>query len=242
MAAQERPAADRACRAVLRGSTRFDDRYYSPRRALAPLKQWTGDADPSEPVPIGDCDGFRLKDRTPVRIRRVLPSDRTAVLDFLRHLSRDSLELRFFSPVQKEVVIAEILREVGAGDRVSLVMETLDFRPSRIVTHGESIRSRADATTAEVAFLIADDHQRRGAGTLLLWQLARRARDAGIRSFEAVALSENPAMLGMFVASGLPCTIAWNSGEARVTLDVSQAPTSTVTPFETSGGGVTLAI
>ena len=52
--------------------------------------------------------------------------------------------------------------------------------------------------------LVADYHQRRGVGTLLLEHLAAVARQAGIRSFVADTLAENGLMQQVFTDAGFP--------------------------------------
>jgi acetate---CoA ligase (ADP-forming) len=170
-----------------------------------------------------------------VRVRPVLASDRAAVVEFLHHLSRESLELRFFSAVTVEVVTAEILSGTARPDRLSLIAETSGEVPSRIVGHAEYVRSTTDPTRAEVAFLVADDHQGLGVGTLLLRQLARHARSVGVRTFDALVLSENRAMLDMFSGAGFPNTTAWNAQEASVVLDISHEVSTALVPVTPPG-------
>jgi acetate---CoA ligase (ADP-forming) len=176
-----------------------------------------------------------------VRIRPVLSSDRAAVVEFLHHLSRESLELRFFSAVTVEVVTAEILSGSARPDRLSLIAETTEDGTSRIIGHAEYIRSTTDGTHAEVAFLVADDHQGLGVGTLLLRQLARHARSLGIRTFNAVVLSENRAMLDMFSGAGFPNTTAWREQEAEVVLDISHEVSTALVPVSPPAGAVAVA-
>lgn len=194
----------------------------------------------TDPWPIelpGSSGGelCRLRDGTLVRIRPVEPSDRAGVLEFLHLLSRDSLELRFFSAVTAEVVAGEILEGKVWPDRLSLILETVDPRPPQIVGHAEYVRSPQDGTRAEVAFLIADHHQGQGAGTLLLRQLARWARKAEIRTFDAVVMAENRAMLDVFTGAGFPNITVWEGTEARVELDIARDPRSALVPVIRTG-------
>ena len=55
---------------------------------------------------------------------------------------------------------------------------------------------------AEVSFAVADDWQRRGAGTRLLEQLAEIAAGRGITRFDAEVMPGNQAMLGVFEGAG----------------------------------------
>jgi GNAT superfamily N-acetyltransferase len=60
------------------------------------------------------------------------------------------------------------------------------------------IRSASDATVAEVAVTVVDDWQGRGLGTELLHELADRAREEGVKCFNATVLDSNRAMLEVF--------------------------------------------
>ncbi len=73
-----------------------------------------------------------------------------------------------------------------------------------------------DPTTAEAAFAVADEHQRRGIGTRLLEQLAARAADVGIERFVASVLADNREMLGVFAAAGFELARELDGGEVEV--------------------------
>ena len=55
---------------------------------------------------------------------------------------------------------------------------------------------------AEVAFVVGDEHQGRGIGTVLLEHLAAAARERGITRFVAETLADNRRMLGVFRDAG----------------------------------------
>jgi acetate---CoA ligase (ADP-forming) len=184
---------------------------------------------------------FHLRDGSPVRVRQVRPDDRPAVRDFVGGLCRESLELRFFSAVHPESIVDEIVGGPFAPDRVSLVLETVGSTPSRIVGHAEYIRFPADPSRAEVAFLIADDFQGHGAATLLLRQLARIAREAGIRTFSAVVLNENQAMRDVFTRAGYPYTLLFEREEALLELDIREKDPTALAVIERNPPAATAA-
>lgn len=200
------------------------DRSFLPLRGLSVGRMSTEGADA---LSRGGDPGeggvyFRLRNGLRVRVRRATPADRPAVLEFLGHVCRESLELRFFSAMNPETVAAEILAEPPNPDRVSVVLETVDPPTPRILGHAEYVRFPADRTRAEVAFLIADDVHGHGAATILLRQLAHHARAAGIRRFSAVVLNENQAMRDVFMNAGFPYTILFERAEALVELDIRE--------------------
>ena len=79
---------------------------------------------------------------------------------------------------------------------------------------------------AEVAFAVADDFQRRGAGTRMLEQLAEIAAERGITRFDAEVMFENRAMLGVFEGAGFAVRRRGWFGELTVSLDIT--PTEAV--------------
>lgn len=136
------------------------------------------------------------------------------------------MELRFFSPVAEEAVAAEVLGDVRSPDRLSLVLETCPPADVEIVGHAEFARFPNDRTRAEVGFLIADGFQGRGAGTILLRELARRARAVGVATFAALLLSENMAMRDVFTGAGFPFRLEFNGSETRIELDIRSEGTA----------------
>ncbi|MFL5916221.1 MAG: GNAT family N-acetyltransferase [Gaiellaceae bacterium] len=93
---------------------------------------------------------------------------------------------------------------------------------ARIVALANWVRLR-DPRSAEVAFAVGDEFQRRGIGTRLLERLAAHAADAGIEEFVAEVLHENNAMLGVFRDAGFAVTRAGEGGELEIRFPI--APT-----------------
>jgi acetate---CoA ligase (ADP-forming) len=187
------------------------------------------DGGPGLPEPADEHG--HLRDGTRVVIRSARPSDRSSVVEFLSHLSSESLELRYFSAANRDVAIDEILPAKSSPDRLSLLMRTVDPLPGKVIGHGEYVRAPQHRSRAEAAFLIADEFQGLGAGTLLLLHLARRGRSAGVRYFDAVVLVENRPMLGVFTGTGFPCIVASEAGDIHVTLDIAQDPPMSLALF-----------
>ena len=111
-------------------------------------------------------------------------------------MSADSVYFRFFSPVPRATATALEMNGVGEAGHVA-----------RVALLGGEVVAAArydvvDDGVAEVAFVVADEHQGRGVGTLLLEHLAVIARSQGIHTFAADTLPGNANMLGMFAAAG----------------------------------------
>jgi acetyl coenzyme A synthetase (ADP forming)-like protein len=86
------------------------------------------------------------------------------------------------------------------------------------------IENGKPTTHAEVAFTVADTHQGRGVGTLLLEHLAVIARMQGIDTFEAYVLGENNRMLEVFEASGFTVQRALDTGVFHVSFPTAETP------------------
>jgi GNAT superfamily N-acetyltransferase len=154
----------------------------------------------------------RLRDGMTVRFRPIRPSDGDALVAFHDGLSPQSVYRRFFF-VHPHLSVPEVERftRVDYVDRMAFAV--LDGE--RIVGVGRYERLPG-TTEAEVAFVVTDDHQHLGIGTLLLDHLADAARTQGIDRFTAQTLSDNRDMLGLFLASGFP--VATSSDAGTVTL------------------------
>ena len=142
-----------------------------------------------------------LRDGHPVHLRPIVPEDAPALRDFHRGLSERTVYLRFFAP-RPELSDADLayFTTVDHDRRVALI--ALDGR--RIAGVG-----RYDALpdgSAEVAFVVRDDMQGLGLGSILLEHLAAAARERGIREFSAEVLPDNARMLGAFRESGFLLT------------------------------------
>ena len=141
-----------------------------------------------------------LTDGATIEIRPARPEDFAAVRDLHAKMSPDNLYLRFFSlsPLAAEREARRICRE-PAPDHAAL----LALLDGELVGCGTFECVGAGSRSAEVAFTVADDMQRRGVGTLLLEHLVSLARSRGIRAITAETLSENGAMLRVFADAGL---------------------------------------
>lgn len=139
-----------------------------------------------------------LRDGGTAHLRPIHPSDADAVQAFHVGQSQKSIYLRFFA-FKSKLSAKELKRftEVDYKDRVALVITI----GGEIMGIGRYDRLD-DPREAEVAFNIADAHQGRGIGSILLEHLAAAARENGIRKFSAEVLPENRKMLMVFSDAG----------------------------------------
>jgi acyl-CoA hydrolase/RimJ/RimL family protein N-acetyltransferase len=144
-----------------------------------------------------------MDDGTEIMARPIHPTDQPRMKELLYKLSEAAVYYRFFTHL-KRFTQKEIQQFVYIDHRQDEAM---------VVTvpeaHGEMIigvgRYYLDTKTnrAEVAFVVADDWQKRGIGKFLLLTLTRIAKRNGIRGFTAEVLAENKAMQVVLERSGL---------------------------------------
>jgi acyl-CoA synthetase (NDP forming)/GNAT superfamily N-acetyltransferase len=157
-----------------------------------------------------------LSDGGTVHVRPISPDDAERLRAFHARLSPQTIYFRFFSP-KPRLTDQEVTR-----------FATVDFvdRAALVAMLGDDLIGVArfdrwpGKDEAEVAFVVADDQQGRGLGTVLLEHLAAIARERGIRRFTAEVLPDNRPMLSVFKAAGFDVTTRFSSGIVDVAFDL----------------------
>ncbi|PFX04143.1 Acetyltransferase Pat [Nocardia farcinica] len=135
-----------------------------------------------------------------VRLRPITPDDAEPLQTFHAALSDRTRYLRYFGPYPR-ISPKDLYRttHVDYQDRVGLVVELGDA----IIAVGRyELLDRTGPRAAEVAFVVADEHQGRGLGSILLEHLAGAAAENKIQTFVAEVLAENTAMVTVFRDAG----------------------------------------
>jgi acyl-CoA synthetase (NDP forming)/GNAT superfamily N-acetyltransferase len=160
-----------------------------------------------------------------LHLRPLTPADAEALVAFHAGLSMRTRYLRYFS-AYPTIPKRDLIRftHVDHVDRVALAA----WLGHEVVAVGRFDRLPGDdpatpGQAAEVAFVVADAHQGRGIGSVLLEHLAETARGLGITRFEALVLAENATMLRVFLDAGYQPSRHLNGNE--VTLEFDIAPT-----------------
>ncbi|HVU91628.1 MAG TPA: GNAT family N-acetyltransferase [Jatrophihabitans sp.] len=183
----------------------------------------TPETEEPEPVapPHWEADVV-VADGGTVHLRPIRPSDADALVAFHAGLSQRTRYLRYFSAYPR-IPQKDLYRftHVDHRDRVALIVELA----GQIIAVGRYER-HAGTDTAEVAFVVADDHQGRGIGSVLLEHLAAAAREVGLRRFIAVVLAENSAMIRVFRDAGYEITRHVEYGEVNLEFDVAETATT----------------
>jgi GNAT superfamily N-acetyltransferase len=134
------------------------------------------------------------RDRIAYLIRPIRAADKQALVEAFGHLSAGSRYSRFLSPIRHLTdEDARYFTEVDHRDHEALVA----IAPGgELIGVARYIRGE-DSEQAEVAVTVADEWQRRGVGSQLLQDLAKRAHQAGISTFVGICLTENQRILDL---------------------------------------------
>ncbi|MFC0315275.1 GNAT family N-acetyltransferase [Gordonia phosphorivorans] len=161
-----------------------------------------------------------------VHLRPITPADADALVRFHEGLSERTRYLRYFGPTPK-LPPREVVRmtTVDYRDRVGL----LAWLGDEVIAMGlyEGLAQSGKPHSAEVAFVVADAHQGRGLGPVLLEHLAGAAAENGFTKFEAEVLSENPNMVAVFRDAGYQISRAFDGSTVHVEFEID--PTDALT-------------
>ena len=165
------------------------------------------------------CVRETLRNGLEICIRSARPDDSDRLIEAFHKLDPESVYLRYFGS-KKEFSAAELkrFREADFNTRVILIGTVQQDGREIAIASGTYVRIGADS--AEVAFVVEEDHHRLGIARRLLTHLAKIATDAGIRTFVAEVLPHNAAMLGVFARCGWPMATHTADGATHITLDL----------------------
>ena len=176
---------------------------------------------------IPDAREFReyvlLRDGQSVLLRLATAADLPAVRAMFEKISAQSLRMRFMGAVaQVPQSFLDSLVGVSPRDRACLLAIIGEEPNHKVVGLGNYI-GLGVRNTAEVAFIVGDEFQRRGISSLLLERLAGIAAGAGFVGFEADVLFENQPMINVFLDSGFEFRQALEGGSYHVEFPIAGA-------------------
>jgi len=163
-----------------------------------------------------------LHDGSTTHVRPMRPDDADALQAFHVAQSERSTYMRFFASLERlpERDLARLVN-VDHVDRVALVAVSSGAEPDdadQII--GVARYDRIGTDEAEVAFNVADAHQGRGLGSVLLEHLAAAARERGVRRFVAEVLPQNGRMIAVFKDAGYEVRQRTEDGVVAVGFDI----------------------
>lgn len=142
-----------------------------------------------------------LRDGSRIDIRALRPEDEAEMLAAVGKTSPQSLQRRFF--VMKRHFSEKeraFFMDVDFKDHVALVALAEEAGRKVIVGGGRYIVF--EPGRAEMAFVVIDNWQGRGVGSMLMRHLVKFADDAGLHELTAEVLPENTAMIKVFEKFG----------------------------------------
>jgi len=172
---------------------------------------------PGGNLPVTLADGRR------VALRPIPADDKDRIRQGMVALSPLSRRHRFFSAKDElDEDVVTYLTEIDYRSHFAWVAVAVDRSGQPIVAVGRYIAMDGLPPTAEIAFVVADDYQRQGLGTMLLDLLAVVARDTGIDRFYARVLDDNVPMRRMLAHAGAKLDLD-EAGVLQTTIEVPQA-------------------
>ena len=162
-----------------------------------------------------------LTDGSVVSVREIWPEDAPALQRLVGRLSKRTIYLRFFGPMDElSDDKARHFAEVDGTDRCALV--ALDPEDeNEIVAVVRYDREEKDANAAEYAALVEDRMQGRGLGLSLTRFLIEVARERDVRRFHALVLPQNRGMLRLLRSLDLPESKSREDGVERIDVDLT---------------------
>ena len=143
-----------------------------------------------------------LNDGTELFFRPVKPTDEAALSEMLYSLSPSSLRTRYMTHTMtfphKDV---QQLTNIDYINNLAIVGTVPGVSSEEIVAIAQYFLD-PKTQAAEVAFIVQDEWQQKGMGTVLLQYLCRVAKQRGIKTFYAKVLPTNKPMLAIFHNSG----------------------------------------
>jgi RimJ/RimL family protein N-acetyltransferase len=147
------------------------------------------------------CATEHMRDGRVVEIRALQPDDKDDMLAAVGRTGAQSLQRRFFAIrrgfSEKEIAF---FMNVDFANHVALVALVREDGRKVIIGGGRYIGT--EPGKAEIAFVVIDDYQGQGVGTLLMRHLAIIARRAGLKELVAEVLPENAPMRKVFSKFG----------------------------------------
>lgn len=167
-----------------------------------------------------------------VLVRPLSVTDEEALQDLLYRLSDESTYNRFMQ-FKRSHPHEEMLELVNLDYEHNMALVVVDpDSPARDIV--ALARYDLDPATrlADIAFVVRDDWQRKGLGTLLMRRMTEIARERGFAGFSADVLATNALMLGVFQKSGLELRTELDAGVYNVRMYFPEPAPRSIQPSD----------
>jgi acyl-CoA hydrolase len=163
-----------------------------------------------------------LRDGTEIFFRPIKPTDEPALSEMMYSLSEKTVRTRYMTHTmafphrdiqrvtnidyRQDVAIVGVVPRVSGEEIVAIAQYFLDPKTQ----------------SAEVAFLVQDEWQRKGMGTFLLDYVTQIAKQRGVKKFWAKVLPNNEPMLTIFHNSGYKINTEFDGETYDITYDLTK--------------------
>jgi len=163
-----------------------------------------------------------LRDGTEIFFRPVKPTDEAALSEMLYSLSEASIRTRYIAQTMtfphKDV---QRLTNIDYIQNLAIVGTVPGVSGEEFVAIAQYFLDPKTGS-AEVAFLVQDEWQKKGMGTFLLNYLAQVAKKRGVKQFYAKVLPTNKPMLAIFHNSGYEVRTEFDGEVYSITYDLAE--------------------
>ena len=167
---------------------------------------------PRSGYPWAEARVESIKAGQQVLVRPVRITDEAPLQDLFYRLSDESVYRRFlaFKRAHPHEEMQHLV-DLDYEQNMALIASLADTEPEQIVAMA---RYDLDPATrlADIAFVVRDEWQGKGLGTVLMRRMAEIARARGLAGFTADVLGSNRPMMSVFHKSGLKLTVEMDSG------------------------------
>jgi len=178
---------------------------------------------PSKPYPAELETTVALRDGQSVLIRPFRADDESMMRDMFYSFSEKTVYLRYHGTLKSMPHNRlQVFCNVDYDTEIALIGVVGPAGKEEVVGVGRYL-TEASKQSAEMAFVVRDDWQRKGLGTILFKRLVEIAQANGIRKFHAEVLAENSGMLKIFHRSGLSVETSTEEGVVGITMELPQA-------------------
>jgi len=179
---------------------------------------------PRAPYPAEYESTIALRDGTPAFVRPIRADDEPLMREMFYEFSEQTVYLRYHASIKAMPHNKlQVFCNVDYDTEMALIVLVGSPGNEQVVGVGRYMTDAAKES-AEVAFTVADQYQRKGVGTYLFERLVEIARSKGIRAFHAYVLVENAGMLKIFHRSGLNIETAKEGDVVRVSMTLPEEP------------------
>lgn len=156
---------------------------------------------------------IKLKDQTGAFLRPLKLTDEPLLREMFYKLSDESVHYRFFRMIKAmpHEKLQELLRVDYEADMALVVLTGHTDEVTQMVAIAHYCKDPRE-NFADAAFLVRDDYQGKGIGTILMNTLVDVALSHGIAGFTADVLVDNHGMLRIFHKCGFPVKSELESG------------------------------